>query len=190
MAEVADHELVAGALRGSQKAFREIVERHHSIAYAAVRAVLGNGDDIEDVVQDVFVKVFKGLHTFRGTSKLSTWIYRIARNEAINAAKRSGPDTDTVENLELPAPESERPDWRLRQVRIREVLDAALARLDAEERQAIELRYLGERSYEEIADILEIPLGTVKTHIHRGKLMLREILRKHGAMPGQEAGEP
>jgi RNA polymerase sigma-70 factor (ECF subfamily) len=177
-----DHELVAGAVEGSQRAFREIVERHHSIAYAAVRAVLGDRDDIEDVLQDVFIKVFKGLPSFLGTSKLSTWIYRIARNEAINAARKAQPDITPVEDLELPADAGERPDVLLGRVRSREMLESALASLDDEQRQAIELRYLGDRSYDEIAEIMEIPLGTVKTHIHRGKLMLRAILKKRGAI--------
>jgi RNA polymerase sigma-70 factor (ECF subfamily) len=183
-----DHELVTGALQGSQRAFREIVERHHSVAYAAARAVLGDGDDVEDAVQNAFLKVFRGLHTFRGTSKLSTWIYRIARNEAINVAKKAAPDVIPVEGVELRVPEEEHPDARLERRQAGEMLEEALANLDGEQRQAIELRYLGDRSYEEISEIMEIPLGTVKTHIHRGKLMLRLMLKRRKLPARKEAG--
>lgn len=178
MPGVDDHELITEVLRGNQRAFREIVERYHSMAYAAVRAVMGERDEIEDVLQDVFIKVYKGLKRFRGDSKLSTWIFRIARNEAINQVAKRVPDTVPVESLDIPAPGGENPESEFGKRQLREHLERALSHLDAEQRMAIELRYLGDRSYQEIAESMDIPLGTVKTHIFRGKVELRKVMGK------------
>lgn len=171
-----EYELISNVLRGNQKAFREIVERYHSMAYAAVRAVMGERDEIEDVLQGVFIKVYQGLNRFRGDAKLSTWIYRIARNEAINHVARVVPETVPVDSIETEAAASENPERKYRKRRLRAQLEAGLSRLESDQRMAIELRYLGERSYQEIAEIMDIPLGTVKTHIFRGKVALRKIL--------------
>lgn len=173
-----DHELVSNALRGDQRAYREIVERYHSMAYAAIRAVTGERDEIEDILQDVFVKVYRGLEQFRGDSKLSTWIFRIARNEAINHVARIVPDTIPVESVDIQAPPGGNPESEFEKRQLREHLEQALSHLDAEQRMAIELRYLGERSYQEIAESMDIPLGTVKTHIFRGKVELRKVMGK------------
>ncbi len=173
-----DHELVARALLGNQRAFREIIERHHPIAYAVVRAILGDRDDVEDVMQDIFIKVYRGLRTFRGTSKLSTWIYQIARNEAINAKKKRRPDFVFAEGRELHIPDSANPEVLYEKRRLREHLEGALSHLNEEQRVALELRYLGERSYSEIAEIMMIPIGTVKTYIYRGKAELKRIMMR------------
>ena len=172
-----DHELVARALRGSQGAFRTIIEANHSVAVAAIRTVLGDSDEVEDVLQNTFIKVYRGLAGFRGGARLSTWIYRIARNEAINALSRRRPDHARVDDLELEARGNDSPEDGLAKRQLRERLEHALSRLDEEQHVALELRYLGECSYSEIAEIMDIPMGTVKTHIHRGKKALRRLLR-------------
>ncbi|MFH1755463.1 MAG: sigma-70 family RNA polymerase sigma factor, partial [Candidatus Latescibacterota bacterium] len=154
MPEDTDHELISRALQGNQKAFRKIVEGYQSVAYAVVRAILGDRDDVEDVLQNVFIKVYKGLHSFRGDAKLSTWIYRIARNEAINAVAKSGKNLQPLEDMELAAPEEDGPEARLGKRELRGQMDIALSRLDEAQRVAIELRYMSERSYHEIAEIM------------------------------------
>jgi RNA polymerase sigma-70 factor (ECF subfamily) len=174
-----DHDLVAKSLRGNQKSFRQLVERYHSTAYAVVRGVLGDRDDVEDVLQVVYVKVHRGLSGFRGDAKLSTWIYQIARNEAINAAKKRRLDTAT--------PERESPEAAMHQRQLREELEAGMQHLDENQRLALELRYMGERSYEEIAEIMGVPLGTVKTYIHRGKVELKKVMTRRAA--GSESYE-
>jgi len=171
-----DHELVAKSLQGNQKAFRELLSRYHSTAYAVVRGVLGDSDDVEDVVQLVYLKIYKGLASFRGDARLSTWIYRIARNESINAVKKRRLDTTPVEDVVLAAPSAAGPEAGLAQRELSEQVETALERLDEGQRMAIELRYMGERSYEEIAETMGIPLGTVKTYIHRGKAQLKKVL--------------
>jgi len=182
-----DHDLVAKSLRGNQKAFRELVERYHSTAYAVVRGILGDSDDVEDVLQVVYVKVHRGLAGFRGDAKLSTWIYQIARNEAINAAKRRRLDTAPIEDVHVATPERESPEAAMHQRQLREELEAGMQRLDENQRLALELRYMGERSYEEIAEIMGVPLGTVKTYIHRGKAELKKVMTRRAA--GSESYE-
>ena len=173
-----DAELVAKSLSGSDKAFRTLVERYQPLVYSVVRGVLGDSDTAEDVVQEVFIKVFKGLHTYRGDAKLSTWMYRIARNEAVNAGRRPTPQTTSVENVVLEAPAGEGPDEAFRKKAIRENLEQSLARLEDNYRLVLELRYMGEMSYAEIGDVMELPIGTVKTYIHRAKVELKRVMSR------------
>ena len=179
MTGVSDHELVAKALQGNQKAFRAIVERHHATAYSVVRAILGDRDDVDDVLQNVYIKIYRGLAGFRGDARLSTWIYQIARNEAINAARRRRPDTQPIEEIAVAAPESSSPEAEYGRQERGQQLEKAMAGLEEDYRVALELRYMGERSYEEIAEVMGLPLGTVKTYIHRGKAQLRRAMARH-----------
>ncbi|MCH7548646.1 MAG: RNA polymerase sigma factor [Candidatus Krumholzibacteriota bacterium] len=173
-----DHELITRSLQGSQKAFRDLLERHHATAWAVVRGVLGDRDEVEDVIQQVYVKVFRGLARFRGDARFSTWLYQIARNEAINAVKKRRMDTTSIDNVVLVAPEKESPDAVMQRSRAGSELEAAMSRIDEKYRLAIELRYMGEHSYEEIAEIMDLPLGTVKTYIHRGKAELKKTMTR------------
>ena len=173
-----DTELVAKSLQGNQLAFKELVERHHAIAFAVVRGVMGDSDDVEDVVQMVYVKVYRGLDKFRGDSKFSTWLYQIARNEAINAVKKRRLDTIPVEELVVAAPEQDSPEAAFRRTAAADELGAAMARIDERYREVLELRYMGERSYEEISEMTGLPIGTVKTYIHRGKAALKSVMTR------------
>lgn len=149
---------------------------HTPLVYSAVRAILGGCPDVEDTVQDVFVKVYRGLHAFRGESKLSTWIYRIARNEALNASARVRPDLVTIEEARDIGSKIKGPDKIYRIEKEREMLNRLIQRLDERYRIALELRYMGEKSYAEISEMMEIPEGTVKTYIHRAKAALKKML--------------
>ncbi len=175
-----DRDLVTKALQGNQKAFRDLVERYHSTAYAVVRGVLGDSDEVEDVLQNVYIKIYRGLAGFRGESRLSTWIYQIARNEAINAARRRRPEGPSVDDVVLPAGEAGNPEAVYDQRELGRRMEAAMAGLEENYRMARELRYMGERSYEEIAEAMGLPIGTVKTYVYRGKAQLKKILvRRH-----------
>ncbi len=177
-----DHELVAKALQGNQKAFKSIIERCHTTAYAAVRGVLGDSDEVEDVLQSVYIKVYRGLAGFRGDSKLSTWVYQIARNEAINAARKHRPEVKPLEDMELPSSGGDDPEAAYGKRELGEQVEQALANLDENYRMALELRYMGERSYDEIAELMELPVGTVKTYIYRGKAQLKKIITKRSGV--------
>lgn len=179
--DTGERELVHRALAGDERAFRKILESHYTLICSVVRGVAGQRAETDDIVQEVFIKIFRALGDFRGESRLSTWIYRIARNEALNAVDRRKPAVIPIEDcMELPD-SGESPDESLRRRMSRERLDRFLDRLDEKQRVAIELRYIGDKSYEEIAEIMEIPLGTVKTHIYRAKLSLKRMMTGTGA---------
>ena len=175
-AEKHDRELVDKALEGSERAFRSLVERYHALVFSVVRGVMGQRDGVEDVVQEVFIKIYRNLPGYRRDARLSTWIYRISRNEAINAVSRFRPDTEPLDESAGLAGGEARPDERLERTQARRRIEELLATLDEQHRVAIELRYMGEKSYAEIADIMEIPIGTVKTYIFRAKAAMKRRL--------------
>jgi RNA polymerase sigma-70 factor (ECF subfamily) len=173
-----DSELVARALRHDERAFRELIERHHALAYAAVRAVLGDRDEVQDVMQMVYLKAYQGLAGFRGDAKFSTWLYQIARREALDVSSKRRVETVDVDAIEIPAAAHHAADITTDERSEREWIQAALAELDETYRIAIELRYMAEKSYEEIAEIMGLPAGTVKTYVHRGKAEMKKILSR------------
>jgi RNA polymerase sigma-70 factor (ECF subfamily) len=177
-----DAKLIAGALSGSERAFRRLVERYHPTVFAVVRSVIGDRDDVEDVVQEVFIKVYRGLSNYRGDSKFSTWIYRVARNESINAVRKRAITGQPIEDAVLEAPAASRPDEQFRRKSEQSRLERYLGQLDERYRTVLELRYLGERSYAEIGEALDIPIGTVKSYIHRGKLELKRLMIRSGRL--------
>jgi RNA polymerase sigma-70 factor (ECF subfamily) len=176
-----ERELVLKALAGDERAFRKILESHYTLIYSVVRGVAGQRAETDDIVQEIFIRIFRALGDFRGDSRLSTWIYRIARNVALNAIDRRKPQVIPIDECaELPA-SGESPETSYRRRIGRERLERLMERLDEKQRVAIELRYIGDKSYEEIAEIMDIPLGTVKTHIFRAKLSLKRMIAGAGA---------
>jgi RNA polymerase sigma-70 factor (ECF subfamily) len=175
-----ERELVRKSLAGDERAFRKMLESHYTLIYSVVRGVTGQHGETDDIVQEVFIKIFRALGTFRGDSRLSTWIHRIARNEALNAIDRRRPQAIPLDDCEeLPAA-GESPETSCRRRIGRERLERFMERLDEKQRVAIELRYIGDKSYEEIAEIMDIPLGTVKTYIYRAKLSLKRMITGAG----------
>ncbi len=171
-----DHDLVQRILRGSERAFRKLVEKYQGIVYSVVMGIVGNRIEVEDIVQEVFIKIYTGLSTFRGESKLSTWIYRIARNESLNAAAKLKGSHLSIDEVEPIASSGDNPEEALGISRSRERTRKLISRLDEHYRVVIELRYMGEKSYAEIAEIMNIPVGTVKTYLHRAKTSLKKML--------------
>ncbi|MEE9269485.1 MAG: RNA polymerase sigma factor [Candidatus Krumholzibacteria bacterium] len=181
---------MAKSLQGNEKAFRILVETHQPMVYAAVRGVLGARDDVDDVVQDVFIKVYRALDRFRSDAKLSSWIYRIAKNEAIDAYRRTRRGHQSVEDMELAAPAGARPDEQFRREEHRQHLEIYLSRLDESYRMVLEQRYMGEKSYAEISEIMGLPLGTVKSYIHRAKAELKKMMTEPGAGENESVRTP
>jgi RNA polymerase sigma-70 factor (ECF subfamily) len=181
-----DTALVKKANRGSERAFRTLIERHSGVVHAVVRGILGDRHDAEDVVQEVFIRIYRGLPSYRGDAKLSTWIYRIARNHALNVLGRTDRANVPIEEARHVASTEPRPDAALGRAELQMEVERLLADLDEPYRIALELRYMAERSYAEIAGIMDVPVGTVKTYIHRGKLMLKRMLDGAGGrVPGE-----
>ncbi|QEF96281.1 ECF RNA polymerase sigma factor SigW [Stieleria maiorica] len=176
-----DHELVQRMLGGEQQAFREFVDRYQDRLFSSMLARTGCGHDAEEVVQETFIKAFQHLAGFKSRSHLYTWIYRIALNTSANRSRRrydevsleaSGADSDAR------APDSTQPHIPLERLERVAMLRQALAQIEPRHRKILLLREFEERSYQEIAEIMQIPLGTVRSRLSRARLRLRETLTR------------
>jgi RNA polymerase sigma-70 factor, ECF subfamily len=158
--------------------------------------MLGNREEARDIAQEVFITVFKAIHLFRGESKFSTWLYRIATNHCKNRLKYLGrravyPKTPLDELSEREQLESasmstsssiERPDRLIEGREVERLLQEALEELDEDHRLLIVLRDVQNLSYQEIAEITQLAEGTVKSRLHRARAALRELLLDKGAI--------
>ena len=180
-----DDQRLAEALRaGEETAYETLIHRFEQPVFSIVSRLAEDPGDSADVVQEVFLKVFRNIGSFRGESSLKTWIYRIAVNEARNHHRWFGRHRAKEVGLE-PARQEDQQDWLpadspdpfeiTLEHEFREMLEEAFKRIGPSYRSALVLREVEELSYEEIAEVLEISVGTVKSRIMRG----RESLRKH-----------
>jgi RNA polymerase sigma-70 factor (ECF subfamily) len=175
-----------------ERAFREMVDEYGDRVFNLTYRMLGSREEAEDLAQEVFITVFKSIDTFRGDSKLSTWLYRITANHCKNRIKylarrhdRGKAELDEraeggADGPSLAAPRpSPRPDLQLEGAEMERVLQEAIADLEEEQRILVILRDVEDLSYEEICAITELPEGTVKSRLHRARLALRKKLLKH-----------
>jgi RNA polymerase sigma-70 factor (ECF subfamily) len=171
-----ERELIDRCRQGDEHAFRELVEQYKGLVFALVARSIADRARAEEVAQDVFLKVHKGLAYFRGEAKLSTWIYRIALNTL--SQERRGPATISLDDPDVHAPAMAigREDAALSGMELRDRLSRAMARLPEQYRLLVNAHYLKGVQYEELAEALDMPLGTVKTHLHRAKRQLRQLL--------------
>ena len=174
--------LVAAALR-DRHAYAALVRRYESVLGRYVRRLLGRyGQSTEDVLQDIFIKAYINLNDYDRSRPFAPWIYRIAHNEAVSYLRkqRAGFQTFDGEDMLLileRIASDDNPEDNLQNSRTQGDVRKALSQLDQRYRDVIVLRYLEEKSYDEIADILQLPPGTVATFIHRGLKQLRTPLR-------------
>ncbi|MCS7167497.1 MAG: sigma-70 family RNA polymerase sigma factor [Gemmatales bacterium] len=180
-----DRTLIRRCLQGRIDAFGELVRRYQDRLYNAVYRFLGNAEDARDVVQEAFLSAFRSLRYFRGGAQFFTWLYRIAINHAVDWKRRCKPmrtlsEVNEERNSVEPADPSllAHPDWQLQRLEEDERLQQALSQLSDEYRMVLILRDMDELSYEEIADVLNIPLGTVRSRLHRARLELRRLLEQ------------
>lgn len=183
---LADEQLVALAL-GDDRYFEAIVERYEKkLHYYIMRFINCSPADAEDIIQDVFVNAYRNLNGFDTSLKFSSWIYRIAHNEAINHLRRItarpavAMDDERLEALASELNVEHEVGRSMERERIRE----AIGRLDEKYREAIVLRYLEDKSYEEISDILRKPLGSVSSLITRAKKILVKEVEQRPSPPG------
>jgi RNA polymerase sigma-70 factor (ECF subfamily) len=171
-----ERELVDRCRQGDEHAFRELVDQYKGLVFALVARSITNRARAEEVAQDVFLKVYKGLSYFRGESKLSTWIYRIALNTL--SQERRDPAMVSLDDPEghAPAMAMGRDDETLSGMALRDRLTKAIARLPPQYQLLVNAHYLKGVQYEDLAEALDMPLGTVKTHLHRAKRQLRQLL--------------
>ena len=171
--------------RRDEAAFNQLVQLHQGAVYRQLLRILGDPAEAEDIAQEVFVTVFKAIETFRGESRLSTWIHRIAQNHARNRLKFHGRhkrkgDSPLEEHTEetLAAPETgsrlPRPDHQVEAQQAETHIQRAMESLDEEQRTLIVLRDLEHMSYEDIQQQTGLPSGTVKSRLHRARMALHE----------------
>jgi RNA polymerase sigma-70 factor, ECF subfamily len=175
--------------RRDEAAFNQLVQTHQANVYRLLLRMLGDAAEAEDLAQEVFVTVFKAIETFRGESKLSTWIHRIAQNHARNRLKYHGRrkrqgesplEDNTEEASAVPHTGSRlpRPDHALEAQRAENAVQQAMASLDEEQRALIVLRDLEHMSYEDIQELTGLPSGTVKSRLHRARMALHQKYRE------------
>ncbi|MEI5909334.1 RNA polymerase sigma factor SigW [Bacillus spongiae] len=174
-------------MKGDQNAFAEIVELYKDKVFQICFRMLGNRHEAEDMAQEAFVKAYMNIHTFQQHRKFSTWLFRIATNLCIDRIRKKKPDyyldaeVTGTEGLTMysqlstgePLPEEE-----VESMELQEVIQKAISKLPEKYRSVIVLKYIEELPLKEISEILDMPLGTVKTRIHRGREALRKQLRK------------
>lgn len=182
---LSDNELIELIRQENHERYSEIIERYQGKLFAYLYRLIGNRDEAEDLLQDVFIKAYKNLHSYDVERKFSSWIYRIAHNEAVNYIKRkylkrfiSWEDiSSTKDKLESQSTEDGADDAWVRKESIKEV-DDAIRRLPIKYKQVLLLRYFSDKSYEEIGEILGKPVNTVGTLINRAKKSLAEEMDK------------
>lgn len=169
------------ALAGSQPSFQEIIRRYERPVFNLIYRVVRNPTLAEDVAQDAFLKAFRNLASFDANRRFSSWMFRIANNAALDALRRR--KADPLVQAEAAEPAIPPPADPVEAAALGEAIDAALHVLRPEWRAAVVLRYQEDLSYEEIAEVLGMPEGTVKTFVHRARKQLMETLTSAGWQP-------
>jgi RNA polymerase sigma-70 factor (ECF subfamily) len=179
-----DRRLIADSLAGRTSAFGELVRRYQDRLFNAVLRVVDNAEDAADVVQDAFLNAYQSLNSFKGDSEFFTWLYRIAFNAAISLRRKrkavlsfDGGDERTATEPVDPS-EFTRPGVALERSEEDAQLLAAMARLSPEHRAVLVLKDLEGQKYEDIAAVLDVPIGTIRSRLHRARLELRDLLHR------------
>jgi len=189
LASLSDQQVVELARAGKEVAYRELLHRYERPVFSLIYRMVRHHAAAEDLAQETFVKVLNALDSYRPEYKFSSWIFKIANNAAIDHLRRrevstlsldGAPDARTADEIEATALQvTDHSPNPLAEVESRELgatIEQAIAKLRPEYRACILLRHVEGRAYEEIAEALDLPLGTVKTYIHRARLELRESL--------------
>ena len=183
--DTTDAELVARCRSGDRQAWDTIVRHRHARIYSLAYRFTGRADEAEDLTQEVFLKVYRTLHLYRSESGgLETWIVRVARNHFIDHYRkyktektRTTPLEDHFDIASSPTTRIETPAEVLVRKEAADRVHRLLQRLPADQREAVILRDLEELTYEEIAEMLNLPIGTVKSRINRGRIELARLVK-------------
>ena len=172
-----EHELIERCRQGDETAFRELVDLYKGLVFALVARSITNRARAEELSQDVFLKVHKGLPYFRGEAKLSTWMYRIV----INVLSQERPELATAslddrDDENRPRVQPVADDRAFGDLVMKDRLEKAIEQLPVQYQVLINGHYLKGMRYEDLAEALNMPMGTVKTHLHRAKRRLRQLL--------------
>ncbi len=193
---VADAKLVERALAGSEDAFADLLRRYERPVFGLVLRMVRDPATAEDLAQEAFLKAFGALASFDRRRKFSSWLFKIAHNATIDHLRRREPSTvpletagDELDPLQrLPDAEAPDPEREMTRRRLERTLEDALGSLREEYRAVIVLRHQEGLAYEEIAEICALPIGTVKTHLHRARKALAKRMGELGWGPGKGGG--
>ena len=180
MGEIPEWQLIEQCRSGDDEAFRELVDRHKRLVFALIARSVPNQARAEELSQEVFLRVYRGLPYFRGEARLSTWIYRIVSNVLAEERKPGRPLEISLDerspDSDLPRIDPGSPDRAFTDFELRDRLQKAIERLPVPYQLLVNGHYLDGLRYEDLADALRMPMGTVKTHLHRAKRLLRQML--------------
>lgn len=188
-----DRDVVALACKGRETAFRELLSRYERPVFSLVVRMVRDATLAEDLAQEAFIKAFHALGSYDPRFKFSSWLFKIANNLTIDHLRKKQLDTVSIHGSSSPGREEdsrpriavpdggETPEDYTANRELGSQIENAIGRLRPEYRTAILLRHVEGRSYEEVAEIMEVPLGTVKTYIHRGRNELKDLLAEVAA---------
>jgi RNA polymerase sigma-70 factor (ECF subfamily) len=179
-----DHRLIADCLQGRTAAFGELVRRYQDRLYNCVYRLVDNAEDAQDIVQDAFLNAYQSLDRFKGDSQFFTWLYRIAFNTSISwkrkqrvalalRTSRAGPGVQEP----LDDSPASRPEHALEKAELEQRIQQALNRLSPEHRMVLILKDMEGQKYEAMAELLQVPIGTIRSRLHRARMELRELLQ-------------
>ncbi len=184
-----DKELVARALKGDESAYGELLERFRRPVFSLIYRMIGDREQAEDLAQESFVKAFNNLDSYNPSYRFSSWLFKIANNHAIDHLRRARLPTVSIHGSPHAAnaereeetrivleTKDESPEQEFLALQLGSQIEEAIAKLRPEYRTAVILRHVESRPYEEIAEIMEVPIGTVKTFLHRARAELRTAL--------------
>lgn len=173
--------------KGNHAVFEQIVNHYHVQVYQLCYRMLGNHHDAQELTQEAFLKAYKNIKSFKSSNKFSPWLFRIATNLCIDYLRKKKPlnildqsikDTEDLTMLDQLKSDQDTPEEALVNVEHQEMVQKYLQMLQPKYRSVIVLRYIHDLSLQEISEVLDMPLGTVKTHLHRGRDSLRKIVRE------------
>mgnify|MGYP001290367584 CR=1 FL=1 len=181
--------LIKKAKAGNLEAFEQLILQYEKRIYNFCYRMTNNQEDAEDLAQEIFIKVYKNLNSFKGNSKFSTWIYRIAYNTCVDKYRKKKVTTVSLtlnndeEEKEIDLPSNDPlPEERVVSREEYDVVCECISALKPEYKTVVVLRDIQNYTYDEIAEILNVPLGTVKSHISRGRAALRDALIARGVL--------
>lgn len=183
-----DYLLIQECLRGKTAAFGELVRRYQDRLYNTVFRLLDNAEDAQDVVQETFLNAYQSLDNFKGESQFFTWLYRIAVNTAISLRRKHravlsfNTSSDSELSLDpMDASEGNRPGQAMEKAEQEVRIQRALNLLSPEHRAVLVLKDMEGQKYDAMAEILQVPIGTIRSRLHRARIELRDLLEKDQA---------
>jgi RNA polymerase sigma-70 factor, ECF subfamily len=177
-----EEELIESALAGNGASFEVLVRRYQDRLYTAMISVVGNADEAEDVVQEAYIQAYLKLDTFQQNSRFFTWLYRIAFNFALARRRRKRGQVSLEEHRENagqePISDGDAPEMRMTRCEDVELVHKGLSLLTEDHKAILVLREMEDMSYEDIAEVLDISIGTVRSRLNRARLALKTQLEK------------